>query len=190
MMLTRRRRSRLLTGALLLALLSGWILTANQSPVRAQTGTFTGRVIDLLTQKAIRGATVRVGNLTATSDSQGRYRLAAPAGMYEVQASAEGYIGMSLVRQSLAQGGSSLADFEMVVASPTASQRAALDLLFQPSEGPQLSPEELESLRVQGFAASNVVQLPSTIRVLMPDGIVVTMSLDDYVRGVLPRLAP
>jgi hypothetical protein len=116
--------------------------------------------------------------------------LVAP-GVYEIRVKAAGYIGMSKTRQKARQGVGTVVDFSMVLASPSPEQRAALDDIFRQRPGPQLSPQELAVIRAEGFAPSALAQLPPTIRVLMPDGIVVVMDLDEYLKGVLPReMAP
>ncbi len=172
------------------SLWSGLRLPVGEQIALAQSGGFTGQVTDLLAGQAIAGALVSAGSSWASTDANGRYALRLSPAMYEVHVRAEGYIGMSKTRQTVHQASIEPLDFEMVVESPSTEQRRELDKLFLPSGGPELSADELESLRMASLTAAAVSHLPSTIRVLMPDGIVVVMPMDEYVKGVVPREMP
>jgi hypothetical protein len=182
--------SRLLACIALLALLAWLVRPTMGSALQAQTSSFEGHVIDMLTGEPIGGALIRVGSVQAISDARGRYALLIRPGSYEIQAQALGYIGMTMTRQQARQGATTTVDFAMVLASPSSRQREALDRIFRQSPGPQLSAEELAAVRAEGFTVSALTQLPATIRVLMPDGIVVVMSLDEYIKGVVPHEMP
>jgi hypothetical protein len=171
--------------------LAEWFVpSAGVATVVAASGGFQGQVTDVLSREPIAGAVVSAGSAWATTDAQGRYILRVPSGTYEVRVRAEGYIGMSLTRQRAPEASVEQADFEMIPADPTPQQRVALDQIFEPRGGPELTPEELAALRAVEVAAAGVTQLPARIRVLMPDGVVVVMTLDEYIKGVLPREMP
>jgi hypothetical protein len=177
--------------AMVVALL-GWLpVPAGKQTARADTGGFSGQVTDLLSGKPIAGALVSVGDARAVTDADGRYRLHVASGTYEIHVRAEQYFGMSKTFQTTHEATITTVDLEMVVATPSREERAALDKIFRPSGGPELSAEELEAARLNTLTPAGVTHLPATIRVLMPDGLVVVMSLDEYVKGVVPReMAP
>jgi hypothetical protein len=196
MTMTKKTRSTffliaVLALAITMALLGWPILPAGRQTARADTGGFSGQVIELLTGQPIPGAQVSAGDAQAITDGNGRYTLRVAPGIYEIHARAEGYIGMSKTRQTAHEATISTVDFEMVVTSPSPEERIALDKIFRPSGGPELTMEELEAARARTLTLAGVTHLPATIRVLMPDGVVVVMSLDEYVKGVVPReMAP
>lgn len=177
--------------AMVVALVDWLPLPAGEQTARADTGGFSGQVTDLLSGQPLAGALVSAGDAHATTDTDGRYRLHVAPGTYEIHARADGYIGMSKTLQTTHEAAITTVDHEMVVASPSSEERATLDKIFHPSGGPELSAEELEAARLSTLAPAGVTHLPATIRVLMPDGLVVVMSLDEYVKGVVPReMAP
>jgi len=180
----------LLVTLILIAAMSCWA-PADTSPLaRSATSGIAGTVTDILTGEPIQGALLVAGGQSTVSDSQGRYQLEVAEGMHTVTVEAGDYIGMSATRQQVQPQQLSSLDFRMVLAAPSPEERAALDLFFLPLSGTQLSDEEVASLHIQGFEPSSLSALPSTVRVLMPDGIVVVMSLDEYIKGVSPREMP
>jgi len=181
---------RLLALCLLIAVLVVGASLHEQQRVLAQSARFEGQVTDLLSGEPVAGALVHAGQVQVSTNAGGGYRLEVLPGTYEIGVQADGYIGMSATRQKAQQGTSTPVSFELVVASPSAAQRDALDRVFVQYPGPQPSAAELEIMRVQGFQPTGVEELPATIRVLMPDGIVVVMGLDEYIRGVLPSEMP
>ncbi len=175
-----------------LVTLVGWLAmpTARQVTL-ADAGGFSGQVTDLLTGQPIVGAQVSAGDMQAATDPGGSYRLRVAPGVYEIRVRAAGYIGMSRSRQIASEDRLTTVDFGMVVADPSPEQRGALDAIFRQQAGAGLTAEALEAADARGFIASGMTQLPATIRVLMEDGTVVVMPLDEYVRGVVPNeMAP
>ena len=175
-----------------LATLLAWSTSPSTMRVAlADTGGFSGQVTDLLSGEPIAGAQVSAGDVKTTTDADGRYRLHVAPGMYEIHAYAAGYIGMSKSRQVASEDSVTIVDFGMVIANPSPEQRAALDDIFLQHAGSGApSPDEVEKARATGFTLSGVTQLPETIRVLMQDGTVVVMPLDEYLRGVVPNEMP
>ena len=157
--------------------------------VHAEAGGFGGQVTDILTGQPIAGAQVSAGNVQAATDERGYYRLTVPVGTYEIRVRAVGYIAMSKSRQIATANAIAIVDFDMVPAEPTEDQRARLDTLFRQQVGAGTSSEELEAARFN-LGAAGLTRLPATIRVLMPDGIVVVMPIDEYVKGVVPNEMP
>ncbi|MBM4431154.1 MAG: SpoIID/LytB domain-containing protein, partial [Chloroflexi bacterium] len=182
--------SRLPVLCLAMALLAGLLSVQGKPAARAETGGFTGEVRDVLTRLPIAGAVVSAGQIVASTGADGQYTLEVPPGTYEVFVRAVGYVGMSLSQQTAQAEGSSRADFAMIPASPNAEQRAQLDALFAQESAVAITSEELEALRATDLDSASTPRLPATVRVLMPDGIVVVMPLVEYVRGVLPREMP
>ncbi len=178
------------------ALLLLWIIVAffvalTATPVmQAQTGGFRGQITDLLSKQPIAGAVVNCAGAQAETDAEGRYTLPLAPGTYEVRAVADGYIGMSSSRRVVRGGGVTTLDWKMVVAAPSAEQWAALDAIFRQQVGPELTSQGLAEMQDTGFRLSGVTHLPASIRVLTTDGIVIVMSLDEYVKGVLAREMP
>lgn len=175
--------------ALALLLSVAWMMWA-ASGARADATGFRGVVTDLLTHKPIAGARVSVGALETGTDGQGRYNLPAPPGTYDIRVQARDHITMSSSRRTVSAGSWTTVDLEMVLSAPTAEQAKELDAIFRAQAAHELSAEELAHIRSSGYQPTGVTALPATVRVVMPDGIVVVMSLDEYVKGVLPREVP
>jgi len=115
----RPPRSSLVVGALMLGAL--FILGTAASPLRAQTGTIVGRITDARSTQplGLTAITVEGTRLGATSDADGRYRIAnVPAGRHSVAARRIGYV---VVRQtvSVAANADATANF-MLEAAPVA----------------------------------------------------------------------
>lgn len=152
-------------------------------------GRLEGRVSDLATETPIAGAIIRAADYTVRTDAEGRYVLALPEGRYHVRAEAPGYIGMTqafvLVRAREAQP----LDWEMVPEAPDERAEAKIEAklrgLAQDVSTVQ-HPEDLPG----AVGVAGVTQVPATLRVLMPDGGVVVMDLEEYLRGVVPSEVP
>ena len=145
---------------------------------------------DLLSKQPIGGAIVSSAGAQAITDADGRYVLHLGPGTYEVHAAASGYIGMSSSRRVVRGGGVTALDLQMVVSAPSAQQWAALDAIFRQQVGPDLTSQGLAEMQDAGFRLSGVTHLPDGSAWLTPDGIVVVMTLDEYIKGVLPREMP
>jgi hypothetical protein len=147
-------------------------------------GTFAGHAQDILTGLPVPGAFVRLkGSAVGTyTDSDGGFRLIALPGTWELVVSAPGYLTMSQVLLRALPGQTVRADFELVVENPDLAQQADLfRLMITPPEQALDSDDDVE------LAMSSV---PSTIRVLLPDGQVVEMDVDEYLKGVVPWEMP
>ncbi|MFF7213717.1 carboxypeptidase regulatory-like domain-containing protein [Streptomyces sp. NPDC008238] len=83
-------------------------------------GTVGGKVTDRATGKALSGATVRLGTLTARTAADGRWSLAAPAGSYALTVDAFGYDRKDLGTVALADG-AELTRNAALAAVPTAT---------------------------------------------------------------------
>jgi len=155
----------------------------------SEAGRFFGLVTNMATGLPIAGARISAGGVTAASDAEGAYALPLPAGTYDLRAQAPGYIGMTQVRQRLTADSPMCLDFEMIPAAPTPEEEAIIEeKMMHPSQ--ELSAEEVDEFRERGFALSATVSVPATIRVLMPDGTVVVMEMDEYLKGVVPHEVP
>jgi hypothetical protein len=143
-----------------------------------------GYVVDILTGKPIPGALVEAGGLSARTNATGSFHLALPSGLYDIHAAATGYIGMTLLGQRVGTAGAPGVRFDMVPSSPSAAEAARIDQklllrLAQPDANrPQIPTVEgtLDDIKVA----------PRTVRILMPERTVVTLDMDEYLRGVVP----
>lgn len=143
-----------------------------------------GRVISILTGDPIAGAQVEAGGLATKTDDVGRFHLPLPPGVYDVHATANTYIGMTLLRRPVRSGKQTPLLFEMVPAHPSEAEAALIDQELLPrrtAAGPAL-----QSLQPTIDFLESVDTPPRTIRVLMPEGTIVTMDTDQYLRGVVP----
>lgn len=151
----------------------------------AESGLLAGYVRDVLTGQAVPGAFVHLRGRPGgvRTDGNGHYQLAAPPGTWELVVSASEYLEMSRVGLRVLPGRRREADFEMVLANPTSEQSDALfhTVVVPPDQNGAGEPA------ASGVSAASV---PSSIRVLMPDGQVVEMDLDEYLKGVVPSEMP
>lgn len=157
---------------------------------RAQSAGFRGQVTDMLTGQPIGGALLSAGSVSTHSDPQGRYELQVSPATYEITVRADGYIGMSQSRQEASAGSFSTVDLTMVLSNPDDEQRAALDARFLQQREAEQEAETAQAAPAPDLFATGVSYLPPSIRVWMPDGLVVVMPLDEYVKGVVPREMP
>ncbi len=168
---------------LILAALAGELIGRGPE-LRAEAVGFEGDVRNLATGEPIVGAEIRAGDATAVSDGRGHYRLAATPGEYAVSAHADGFIDMERTRQTLAEGAVVELDFDMLPAEATDEEQAAIDAqMVGILQAPEVDEADLAAMEA-GIQAVTVV--PATIRVLMPDGSVEVMDMDEYLKGVVP----
>ena len=149
---------------------------------------FLGRVVDMGSGSAIVGARITAGGASTVTDEKGWYRLSVAAGMFDLHADHPLYIGMARGHARVAARQETRIDLEMIPRSPTGEQAEIIDeKMMQPSstQGVPLSGDGADGTRV--LAATGAKK---TIRVLMPDGIVVVMDLDEYLKGVVPHEVP
>jgi len=181
-------------GALLIALAA--VLAAPSAPASAQTpsGRFVGRITSLADGQPIAGATVQVGADSAITGPDGTYRLTVPPGRFGVRVTAPGFDGATVVGQvaGLAvPGGAALgADTDTtrvdvalpaLDADPDALRRMVAALREVPDDAVGLAADEpLAALQAPVDAA------PRTVRVWLPDGRIIQMEMDEYLRGVVP----
>lgn len=141
-----------------------------------------GQARDILTQRPVAGAFVYLEGWQggAYTDADGSYRLSAPPGRWTVAIRAPGYLGMSQTYVWVLVGRAARVDFDLVVENPTPAQEEELFRLMVTPPEQAWSPD---------FDVT-IAAAPSTIRVLMPDGQVVEMDLEEYVKGVVPQELP
>lgn len=145
-------------------------------------GIVFGQARDILTERPVAGAFVYLegGRGGVFTDASGYYSLSAAPGQHTVSLRAPGYLAMSQTYVQVLVGRAVRVDFGLVVDSPTPAQEQEL---FHRMVTP---PEQAWS---PGFDVG-VAAVPSTIRVLMPNGQVVEMDLEKYVKGVVPQEMP
>ncbi len=150
----------------------------------------SGRITDLTTDLPIAGVRVSAGGLEAYTDEDGRFHLPVGPGTYDVRAEDAGYIGMT--RRSLAVpiGQEASLDLAMIVAAPNDAQSAIIDDRMIQSVERASGDQVGAAIAAQAVTATAVTTVPASIRVLLADGSVVTMSLDEYLKGVVPHEMP
>ena len=159
--------------------------------VRANSSGFTGLVSDMGAGLPVSGARISAAGQSVTTDQAGRYVLSLPEGTYELRAEAAGYVGMAHSHRKLDGASQTTLDFEMIPGSPGPEEAAIIDQkMMRPSQEP-LDERERATL-ARSYTLSSVTDAPATIRVLMPDddGTVVVMSMDEYLKGVVPHEMP
>ena len=172
----------------------------------AASSRLIGHVTDLVTGRPLPGARVRAGDADAATDDGGLYRISLPPGAYRIRVTAPGYQGVTVVERELDPllgDGEVRVDVALppLVASPD-DARAVVDAIrarppLTPTAG--LTPtvgvtvtdavtaaavEDADPQRLTAPLA--VTEVPGTIRVLMPEGQIVAMATDEYLKGVVP----
>lgn len=149
-----------------------------------QPAGLTGYVVDILTSKPIARASVAAGGLTTRTDAEGRFQLVLPAGTYDVRATAPGYVGMTLLARRAGNAEAATLQFDMVPADPTAAGASRIDAKLLPRRA------QPEANRPQAPTPEGTIEdlevTPRTVRVLMPEGTIVALDMDEYLRGVVP----
>ncbi|MCW5852389.1 MAG: SpoIID/LytB domain-containing protein, partial [Anaerolineae bacterium] len=160
-----------------------------------------GQVMDALTGAPVADAQVGVGDARAQTDAGGRYRLVVPPGRVAVRVEAPGYIGLTYPDEIVQPAAPTSLSVALIAARLTPAERGQLarSLPRWADEGPQTADggPQTEDRRPrmgegQGKTASPGVVLdavataPATVRVLMPNGQIVELDTDDYLKGVVP----
>jgi hypothetical protein len=157
--------------------------------VAPSRGELAGRVIDLVSEEPLMGVRVSAGEDGAYTDTEGRYRLSLPAGRYHVRAEAAGYIGMTQAFVQVQGATTQSLDWKMAPQDPDEEASAIIDAKLRQLAQDLPEGEQARALS-DGFGISAITEVPATLRVLMTDGSVVTMSLEEYLRGVVPSEMP
>jgi Stage II sporulation protein/Carboxypeptidase regulatory-like domain len=176
--------------------------SSRASPADGAGAGFAGRITDLATLQPVAGAVVRAtpGGIEATSDAGGSYLLALPAGSYQLDIVAPGYIS-AIHPSELAQSGLTWLDLRLLPEAPTPEQQT---LLYQRSvsqrESPLLALDPVATRQLQAAG----VNVPPTISVYYDTGYnqgvagpppcalpcTVQVPLETYVKGVVPNEVP
>lgn len=185
-----RLRRWILAGVMILCLLAGLYARAAapasglgiSAAPPAEGGLIVGQVRDVLSGRPVAGALVYLGSGrdSTYTDAGGYYHLAAPMGEWTVGIRAAGYLDMYQMRIRVLAGRVAHVDFDLVVENPSPAQEEELFRLMANPPEQAWSPD---------FAVA-MAAAPTTIRVLMPDGQVVEMNLEEYVKGVVPQELP
>ncbi|MFN2252229.1 MAG: SpoIID/LytB domain-containing protein, partial [Anaerolineae bacterium] len=145
-----------------------------------------GRVRDLVTLRPISGAEVSGAGRTVRTDDRGRFELHVPPGEHDLTARAAGHTAATAVGQAV----SALpvrVDFELPpIQADHAAMAAAAVRVRSGGARAAVTADEPSGGAVQVVSAQAVVDVPATIRVLMPDGEIVEMDTDEYLKGVVP----
>ncbi len=152
-----------------------------------QSGGLSGAVTNYANGQPIVSAIVRVADASAVTDAEGRYTLLLPDGIYDVNVEAAGYIDMTRTGWRVADQKITVLDLEMFPTEPSPKEVQAIEKRFE--QPVQEGPKDAADLE-RGYGITTAVSVPATIRVLMPDGSVVTMEMDEYLKGVVPHEVP
>ncbi|MHB1355553.1 MAG: SpoIID/LytB domain-containing protein [Anaerolineae bacterium] len=159
-------------------------------------GEIEGSISDMGSGQPLAGAVIHSAGMTTSCDTDGHYALALPVGDYDLRVQAEGFIPMTVVGLRVLSDAPTHLDVEMIPEHPTPSQAQAIDekILARSGSGIAQSPHNP--------SLTAVASVPSTLRVVRnypPYGVplppnyvpdVVTMNLDEYLRGVVPSEMP
>jgi hypothetical protein len=171
-------------GILVLATLCGFVWGVRT--LLAQSATLRGTVVNMATRLPVPRARIMAGDREVLADDTGRYAMELPGGTYDVTVEADGYIGMTYTRQELPHSESVFLEIEMVPENPTEGEAAEIEARML-GEAQALPDDIGPDIQSQGYGLSSVSEVPETIRVLMPDGSVEVMEMDEYLKGVVPR---
>jgi len=139
-----------------------------------------GRVTHAATGQPVSGVSVQAGGQTRETDADGLYALGLGVGQYDLALSAEGFVGMTYRGATVADDWLVL-DIELMPRDPSPEQAALLEARLA-QKGQALD----AGVTVErGFGLTGVQQVPASLRVLMPDGTVVVLAMDDYLKGVV-----
>lgn len=176
-----------LAGAVALALVGAGtsagpaVVSASSMATQDETE-LAGRVTDAVTGDPIAGATIRVAGMSATADGAGDYRVPLPPGAHVVRVQAAGYIGMTYPAEVVPAGLATRLDIQMIPTSPDENARPTLAAAL-PRTGESANGERKA---VAAVPLGPISSVPPTVRVLMPDGHIETLDMDDYLKGVVP----
>ncbi len=157
------------------------------------TGTLFGTVTDLVTGRPIAGVVVRAGPAVGTTDALGKYVLHPPPGTYQVRFLGHSHGGATAVDQRV-DAEARRRDIALPpYAADAAGMRTAaarLKPLAAAGDTPGAPAAPAAGTQAQALAPESLTRLadgaPAVVRVLMPDGQVVAMATDDYLKGVVP----
>ncbi|MSP14532.1 MAG: SpoIID/LytB domain-containing protein [Chloroflexi bacterium] len=149
----------------------------------------SGQVTDMASGQPVARATIQVLAFTTKTNAQGFYHFDLAPAAYDIRAVAQGYIGMTYTGYNLPDRGGQL-NLAMVPEHPSPDQD---ELIYQKLvQMPDM--QQLDKITANGNPVdplvSTVTDLPNTVRVLMTDGTIVRMNMDEYLRGVIPSEMP
>lgn len=194
-----RSPSRLLALGLFAFLSLGGTPVSPLSAAPRVTVTLSGLVTDLSSGQTLPGASIRALGQQAESDLEGRFHLDLPPGRHRLRITAPGYGSATVVDQTVRVPLRGAPGPELSIALPPLQPdapglRAMADRLRNEPElsadlrglqGPAGGAGD-EEMPVSVFADMDPEAVPAQIRVLMPDGQIVAMDTDSYLKGVVP----
>jgi hypothetical protein len=174
---------------LILSLAALCPLLFGAAPASATTPTLTVHVTHTVTGAPVRGALVSVHALRVRTDRDGLARLALAPGSYTVRAEAAGYIGVYQGSVAVPSPDGRALELDLLPANPTPAEDAAITArIWATTRDNQVA--ALRELQSDGQKPSGISEPPETLRVLMPNGTVVVMTLEEYLKGVVPAEVP
>jgi MYXO-CTERM domain-containing protein len=168
------------------------VVLAPPAAAAAPGAQVTVEVIDLLTRRPLRGAQVAIvgsDGQRAITDSAGLVRLGRPAQTprFAVGAVAKGYLGTT---ETLLPTRTTR---RVVIALPPLDRLQQADALIRSAAtlDPQRQQRRVETpelrAKPQPIAGGLTYPLPKTIDVKKTDGSIITLELEEYLKGVLPK---
>lgn len=151
---------------------------------------FAGTVTAIVSGEPISGAKIEIGAVQALTDSEGKFGISVPPGVYALHVQAPGHIGMTQTLQRCQEGALTRVDFAMIPEHPTPAEEAIIEAKLLVTHQPSPSSQRLSSLAATA-EKPEVTSVPKTVSILMPDDTVVVMAIDEYLKGVVPHeMAP
>jgi hypothetical protein len=157
------------------------------------TGRIEGMTVEMGSGHTLADVVISTSAIETASDPDGIYSLDLAPGSYDLRVQVPGYIAMSVTGLQVRAGESTHQDLELIAEYPAPSVAEKIDARILALAGSGI--ERAQSTPTLASVAS----VPTTLRVVInyasygdpgwvPD--VVTMSLDEYLRGVVPSEMP
>ncbi len=165
---------------------------------------FIGRVTDLASDLPIAGARVGAGSAYAVTGEDGRYAINVPPGRYDMRVTAIGFQGATIVGQSTGVSFSREVRRMLPDVGDSVNVDVGLPPLIADDESIRSAARRLRGMAVSSSAvgeetmmhsrgptaptssAAEPEPVPRDVRILMPDGNIVQVEMDEYLKGVVP----
>lgn len=145
------------------------LLSLTQFAFAQNSGVIMGRVIDKQTQEALIGVSIILENtnplIGGTTDENGRYRIAAPVGTYNISATYIGYVKNTKYNIVLTSGNASMVNFDLEEdrfqldeIKVVADRKVSIATLETPLSIQRVTTEEIRSNPGGNFDISRVIQ--------------------------------
>ena len=149
---------------------------------------YNGKVVNILDDSPIENAQIIIDKIgvVAFTNKNGSFEFQAPENVAEIKIKKEGNISMSEVFITGQEQKSNII-FKMIPENLNDTQIKILKQKFIISDNSKHVDYHNEDFHNPNNRAGSKTSVPNTIRVLMPNGGIVTLSMDEYLKGVIPR---